>query len=187
MSRARLVYTQSLLLAAYQQSAQELLEALHAAGHEQVRHKHGAVFANLDEHGTRPSVLAERAGMTKAAMGELVDELERMGYVERRPDPADRRAKLVLPRPAAVDVTALVTQVNERLERRCRRQLGAAGYASLRRSLAHLAGGRALPQPRPSLRKGRSQTKPAAARPANASPAGRAPGRTGSAPDPRIA
>ncbi|MBO0837141.1 MAG: MarR family transcriptional regulator, partial [Actinobacteria bacterium] len=106
-------YTQSLLLAAYQQTASELLTALARAGHTSIRHKHGAVFANLDAAGTRPSVLAERAGMTKAALGELVDELERIGYVRRQPDPSDRRAKLVVPTDTAKEVTALVRQVNE--------------------------------------------------------------------------
>jgi len=49
----------------------------------------------IHEDGLRISTLADRSGMTPQSMGELVDELERRGYVERRPDPADRRAKPV--------------------------------------------------------------------------------------------
>ena len=45
--------------------------------------------------GTRLTALAESAGMSKQAMGQLVDDLERLGYVERVPDPADGRAKIV--------------------------------------------------------------------------------------------
>lgn len=146
-------YTQSLLLAAYQQTASELLAELARAGHSAVRHKHGAVFANLDAGGTRPSVLAERAGMTRAALGELVDELEQLGYVRREPDPADRRAKLVVPTPAAEAVTVLVRQVNERIERRYRRELGEQAYATLRKALISLVpSGRRLVQPRISGR-----------------------------------
>jgi DNA-binding MarR family transcriptional regulator len=148
MSTDETIYTQSLLLAAYQASAQELLETLSSAGHEQIRHKHGSVFANLDRDGTRPSVLAERAGMTRAAMGELVDELERFGYVERVPDPADRRAKLVLGTARATEVIATVVDVNDKLERRFKRQLGSAAYDALRTGLLHLAGTRARRQPR---------------------------------------
>jgi DNA-binding MarR family transcriptional regulator len=148
MSSTKPVYTQSLLLAAYQASAQELLEALAASGHEHIRHKHGAVFANLDDDGTRPSVLAERAGMTRAAMGELVDELELLGYVERVPDPADRRAKLVLGTASARDVLSTVVAVNERLERRFKRELGATAYDALRAGLLRLGGTRVLRQPR---------------------------------------
>jgi DNA-binding MarR family transcriptional regulator len=141
-------YTQSLLLAAYRETANELIHALHEAGHEQLRHKHGAVFANLDPQGTRPSVLAERAGMTRGAMGELVDELERLGYVHRAPDPADRRAKLIVATDAAHHVTAVVVRVNEAIERRYRRELGTDDYQTLRTALERLAGDHALVQPR---------------------------------------
>lgn len=148
MSRAGLSYTQSLLLAAYQATVEELLEALSTAGHDDVRHKHGAVFANLDGGGTRSSVLAARAGMTRAAMGELVDELERLNYVRRVPDPVDRRAKLVIGTERADAVLATVVAVNDRLERRLKRELGSEGYRSLRDGLLHLGGSRVLPQPR---------------------------------------
>ncbi|MBO0837712.1 MAG: MarR family transcriptional regulator [Actinobacteria bacterium] len=147
-------YTQSLLLAAYQQTASELLVALARAGHTSIRHKHGAVFANLDAVGTRPSVLAERAGMTKAALGELVDELERLGYVRRQPDPSDRRAKLVVPTDTAKEVTALVRQVNEGIERRYRRLLGEETYSTLRKALTTLVpSARELVQPRITARR----------------------------------
>jgi DNA-binding MarR family transcriptional regulator len=152
-------YTQSLLLAAYQDTAAELLAALARAGHGAIRHKHGAVFANLDPQGTRPSVLAERAGITKAALGELVDELERLGYVRRRPDPTDRRAKLVVPTPAAREVAGLVQRVNRGIERRYRRRLGDQAYTGLRDALLAIAPPqRALVQPRMGAL-GRSPTR----------------------------
>ena len=133
-------YTQSLLLFAYQNTARELTQALHAGGHPAIRPKHGAVFANIESEGVRSTELAQRAGMGKAAMGELVDELEGLGYVKRRPDPGDRRAKLVVPTAAALEVTRLVHQFNRKLEARYRRQLGDEAYESLRKSLLLLAG-----------------------------------------------
>jgi DNA-binding MarR family transcriptional regulator len=148
VSSSARAYTQSLLLAAYRQTANELLDALRAAGHERIRHKHGAVFANLDPDGTRPSVLADRARMTRGAMGELIDELERLGYVRRTPDPADRRAKLIVATDAAREVTAVVVRVNEAIERRYRRELGTESYQTLRTALERLAGDKALVQPR---------------------------------------
>jgi zinc transporter ZupT len=73
--------------------------------------------------------------------------LPRIGYLERRPDPTDRRTKLVVPTAAALELTTLVHAFNRRLEARYRRQLGADAYAAFRRSLETLAG-RADAQPR---------------------------------------
>ncbi|MGH2485997.1 MAG: MarR family winged helix-turn-helix transcriptional regulator, partial [Ktedonobacterales bacterium] len=56
---------------------------------------HTTLLSYLDLDGTRIGVLAERASMTKQAMGQLVTELETHGYVTRTPDPTDRRATLI--------------------------------------------------------------------------------------------
>jgi DNA-binding MarR family transcriptional regulator len=131
-------YTQSLLLYAYQESARKLTRYLREKGHTSIRPKHGAVFANIDRDGARATVLAERSGMGKAAMGELIDELERLGYVERHPDPADRRAKMVMPTQRALEVTRLVHRFNGRLEASYRELLGDAAYETFRDSLARI-------------------------------------------------
>ena len=54
-----------------------------------------ALFRALDLDGTRLTDLAVRAGMTKPAMAEIVDKAEAASLVDRRPDPVDRRAKIV--------------------------------------------------------------------------------------------
>ena len=64
-------------------------------GHTGLQPAHTAVVVNLSLEGTRLTELAWRASMTKQGMGQLVDEVERLGYVERVPDPTDSRAKLV--------------------------------------------------------------------------------------------
>lgn len=56
---------------------------------------HLSLFPHLDLDGTRLNELARRMDVTKQAVGQLVDELEDMGLLERRGDPLDRRAKLV--------------------------------------------------------------------------------------------
>jgi DNA-binding MarR family transcriptional regulator len=53
------------------------------------------VFENIDRDGSRLTTLATRSGMTHQSMGELVHTLERAGYLERRPDPADGRARII--------------------------------------------------------------------------------------------
>jgi DNA-binding MarR family transcriptional regulator len=64
-------------------------------GHTGLQPAHTAVIATLSLDGSRLTDLARRAGMTKQGMGQLVDEVERLGYVERVPHPTDSRAKLV--------------------------------------------------------------------------------------------
>lgn len=60
-----------------------------------VRPSHTALFPHIDLAGTRLTDLADRLGVTKQAAGQLVQELEGMGVLERAPDPTDGRAKLV--------------------------------------------------------------------------------------------
>lgn len=68
---------------------------LRSRGHVGLQPSHQVVFASLGGDGARLTELADRAGMTKQAMGQLVDDLETLGYVERIPDAADGRAKIV--------------------------------------------------------------------------------------------
>src|SRR4051794_5371623 len=73
----------------------ELYPRLHAAGYGDLRPGHGCVFGTITREGARLTVLAERAQLTKQAVGEVVSELEERGYVERVPDPDDGRAKII--------------------------------------------------------------------------------------------
>jgi DNA-binding MarR family transcriptional regulator len=87
------------IMMAFRQTARlmidELIERLKADGHDGVHPSHHALYENIDADGTRLTELAARAGMSHQAMGELVVSLERGGWVERRPDPTDGRARLV--------------------------------------------------------------------------------------------
>ena len=76
---------------------------LRERGHTELLPSHQVVFNNLGRNGTRLTVLAHHAGMTKQAMGQIIDDLEQLGYVERTPDPDDGRAKIVRFTPAGLD------------------------------------------------------------------------------------
>jgi DNA-binding MarR family transcriptional regulator len=91
----RVVTLIALLRSTSRQMVDELIERLHAAGYADHTAAHHPIFENIDPEGTRLTVLASRTGLTHQAVGELVDALERRGYVERVPDPSDGRARLV--------------------------------------------------------------------------------------------
>ena len=110
----------------------------HERGHPEVRPPHGNVFQFLDDDGTRVSVLAERAQITKQSMAELVAHLERHGYVERVPDPSDRRAKLVRATARGAEIYAIAREVVAELEEEWTRALGKAKMRQLRELLGEL-------------------------------------------------
>jgi len=77
-------------------AVRDLFGRMADAGFDDVREGHGCVFGFVDlDQGSRLTDVAERARLTKQAVGEAVAELERLGYVERAPDPADGRAKII--------------------------------------------------------------------------------------------
>jgi DNA-binding MarR family transcriptional regulator len=117
---------------------QELIERLALRGHPEIRYAHGNVLQYLDDAGTRVSVLAERAQMTKQAMAQLVAHLEKHGYVERVADPGDRRAKLVRSTPRGREVFAIARAFVDEVETRLTLRLGEAKLARLRALLLEL-------------------------------------------------
>ena len=84
-----------LLFVAYRALEQRAHDAIVAAGITDITLAQARVAARIGQHGTRVSELAEQARVTKQSAGFLVEQLEAAGYVERVPDPTDRRARLV--------------------------------------------------------------------------------------------
>ncbi|MEU3663017.1 MarR family winged helix-turn-helix transcriptional regulator [Streptomyces sp. NPDC032940] len=84
------------LLAAAGGLTQRIHEGVVARGFQELRPAHGFAFARLAPDGATATELAAHLGVTKQAAGQLVDELVRKGYAERRPHPADARARLVV-------------------------------------------------------------------------------------------
>jgi DNA-binding MarR family transcriptional regulator len=111
---------------------EELFARLAEAGYDDLHPRHGAVLAYLDEDGIRATELANLSGRHKQIIGRLVDELEDLGYVERRPDPADRRAKLIFPTARGVDQVRLGDEVIAEIESRHAGEVGAKTYAQFR-------------------------------------------------------
>ena len=114
-----------------------IVDGVVGAGFPQKR-SHSAVFAQIRPEGSRLTELARGANMTPQAMGELVDELEELGYLERRPDPTDRRAKLILLTDRGRACVAAGVATIQGIEERIEAILGARGHAELRRLLSKL-------------------------------------------------
>src|SRR5512139_1830013 len=72
-----------------------VVRRMNELGFTDIRLVHATLIRCMDSTGTRLTDIAERAGMHKQAIGQLVTECEETGYVERRPDPVDGRAQLI--------------------------------------------------------------------------------------------
>lgn len=68
-------------------------------GYPDLREPHLQIFGNVGIDGIRLTELAARAQLSLATTSELVTDLQRLGYLERRPDPSDGRARLIHPTP----------------------------------------------------------------------------------------
>ncbi len=113
----------------------ELFTTLAEQGFEDLRPRHGAVFAYLDPGGVRATALARLSGQHKQVIGSLVDELTSLGYVERRPDPADRRAKLICPTQRGLAQMSAADGIMAAIQERHARRLGREAYADFKATL----------------------------------------------------
>ena len=118
----------------------ELFERLRAAGLADARVAHTHVTAYLKADGSRLTELAAQARMTLPAMSELVDDLQRLGIVERRPDPSDGRAKLICLTNAGWDAMRTARGAIADIEARYAGLVGAARFEDAARTLDALLG-----------------------------------------------
>jgi DNA-binding MarR family transcriptional regulator len=116
----------------------ELYQRAIDARYDDIREAHLQVFGALDWRGTRLTDLAARANMTPPAMAELVDELQAAGYLERRPDPSDGRAKLIRPTRKGRRAIAAALRAVRAIEGEYGLVLGAERFEALRDGLESL-------------------------------------------------
>lgn len=114
---------------------------LNSRGYPEIRAAHGCVFRFVGADGMRLTELAELNSMTKQAVGEVVADLEEMGYVERSPDPSDRRAKLIRLTERGVEAQATARKVFAEIESEWSDRLGVKRVREMRETLAAVLGG----------------------------------------------
>ena len=120
----------------------------HALGHQDLRPAHARLMVFLGWEGSRITDIARAQDVSKNAVGQLVTELEELGYVERVPDPADGRAKIVRYTDAGVALIGDAAAIAERLNAEIANIIGTQRLGELRSMLAdichHLGLGPAL-------------------------------------------
>jgi DNA-binding MarR family transcriptional regulator len=84
-----------LLLRASRIVNRHVVEGLQARGYSGLRSTHTTLLSNIDLAGNSVTEAAERAGITKQAMGRLASELEETGYIQIETDPKDARARVL--------------------------------------------------------------------------------------------
>ena len=127
-----------LLRLAYQHYSHDIDQSLRAAGFEGIRPPHANVFPFVPPEGISVSALAELASVRKQTMAEAVEQLERLGYVERRPNPADRRSRLVFLTDRGAAVRPVTHATAERVEQYWAKLTSRAELEELRALLLRL-------------------------------------------------
>jgi DNA-binding MarR family transcriptional regulator len=124
-----------LLLRAFRWFDESLIAALHAAGWPELTRAHSLVFAQLDPVGTRTAEIARRAGISRQAVHQTVQELQRLGLVRLVPDPTNRSAKLVVPTDRGRDSIGVAKTTLAKLEGELAQRLGRDQIQALRQAL----------------------------------------------------
>jgi DNA-binding MarR family transcriptional regulator len=115
-----------------------MLELLHERGFDDLDAAHLNVFQYPGPQGARPSELAARLRITKQALNYLLGELERLGYLERRSDPDDRRSKRIALTPRGRSAILVIREAVAEMETAWSERLGPKRFAHLRRLLVEL-------------------------------------------------
>jgi len=123
--------TVSMLGAAYSLLGFDIVDGVVGSGFP-IKPHHSAVFGQIRAEGMRLTDLARGANITPQSMGQIVDELEELGYVVRTPDPRDRRAKLIKLTAEGITVAQQGATTIQGIEEHLVAMLGERDYRKLR-------------------------------------------------------
>src|SRR5438094_8933337 len=109
-----------------------MLQRLHERGFDDLEAAHLNVFQYPGPQGARPTELAARLRISKQALNYLLGELERLDYLERRPDPDDLRSKRVALTPRGTSAIGVIREAVGEMETAWAQQLRAERFTQLR-------------------------------------------------------
>jgi DNA-binding MarR family transcriptional regulator len=116
-------------------------EGLDQRGFPDIRPAHGAIAQHISDRGSRVTELAQLAQISKASVVYIVNDLERLGYVERLADPDDGRAKLVRLTERGRQAQDAAREIVAQIEQDWSGVLGQRDFARLRELLRRLHDG----------------------------------------------
>jgi DNA-binding MarR family transcriptional regulator len=109
-----------------------IVNELNAAGFERLRLPHMAVLQFPGPDGVRPGTLAERAGMSKQAINQLLRSLENLGYIVRSDAPDEGRARIVRFTKRGRAAYMKVHEILRQIEQEWSYELGPKTFAQLK-------------------------------------------------------
>ena len=128
----------ALLRMPWERVVRHMLERLHAEGFDDLDMPHMNLLLYPGPQGARPSELAAQRSMTKQAANYLLGQLEALGYLERRPDPNDRRSKRIALTARGERAAYTIRAAVRDMERDWQAQLGKDRFAQLKALLLEL-------------------------------------------------
>ncbi len=153
----RTPYVGALLRVVWQWVRDQLYAGVVAAGYDDLSAAHVALWRHPGIEGLRPSQLADRAGITKQSVNDLLGHLERRGYLERVPDPTDGRARVIRLTPRGWQLGQTIYSEAGEAQRQIAEILGPRRFSQLLSSLQLLSeklswlASSALPDQSPAL------------------------------------
>ena len=115
-----------------------MLERLHREGFTDIDPSYLIVVQYPGPQGERPSDLAARLRISKQALNHLLGQLEHLGYLERQPDPNDKRSKRIALTPRGTRAGLAIRQAVSEMEDAWKQRLGPERFAQLRVLLQEL-------------------------------------------------
>jgi DNA-binding MarR family transcriptional regulator len=138
-SEERGPYVGAMLRVVWEWVRNQMYAGVVAAGYDDLNAAHVGLWRYPGLDGLRPSQLADRVGITKQSVNDLLGHLELHGYLERVPDSVDGRARVIRLTPKGHRLEQTIYAEAGAAQLRIAEILGPRGFAHLRSSLELLA------------------------------------------------